>query len=350
MNTSQNPTKFFVFTLLVVAAFLLAACGVLPERVSVPPVQAIQACGVGDPEAVVIDGRRYNCADVENAMATLGAPLPATATPAATPGPAETALPGGDTTTADGPAAEDCSSLGSFQLVQTVPFGKPNDPILMNMDVGDPSLTAVIQAWDGKDAGTTFHGLVRQMNNLDFERQSITGTYFYFTGDQSAIDCRAQEMWVEAGGSAYRLYVGPGNAPEGWSKSYPAGWVMKAWAYTETPIQVEGWNPLTVQIGDAKHEYNGAGYGQFWNGTDASKVYHFVVQDGYLINAPKYQGTYYSISHPITDTDEARVLQMVGEVFLRDDNPTIFQYFCGADGEAPNGFVTATAGWTCGRQ
>ncbi len=69
--------RAIAYSLILVALFASACSGILPEQVNVPPAQAVQSCAVGNPDAVVVDGKKYDCDDVKNAMATLGAPAPA---------------------------------------------------------------------------------------------------------------------------------------------------------------------------------------------------------------------------------------------------------------------------------
>lgn len=241
-----------------------------------------------------------------------------------------------------------------YTMLQETPFGhKPSDPIFKNMDVGDNQLTAVVEAWDRNDPNTAFIAIIDQVYNLDFERETIAGTYFYFSGEPAAVYCRANEMWSEMGGSAYRLYVGNHQAPAGWSTDFPSTWTMKTWVFTETTINVQGanWNAVTAQI-SSDHTYGSADwtYGQLWDGINASKVYPFIVAPNWKITSPKYQGTVWSINgitNLTTDTLLMRFAQMTSEVELRDDHPTVFKYYCGPENLRPSGWNTMPDGWTC---
>lgn len=344
MNKNLTP-KYFVFSILVLASLVLAACGATitipggpaPTATLSPQQQAqlTQACSpeAGSPTAVV--------------LVKGGDPIPCPAS-----APAATAMPGATTSA----ALDDCSSLGSYQLVQTVPFGRPSDPILTNMDVGDSRLWSVVQAWDTVNVNSTFMAVIEPGMNLDFENDRIAGTYWFFTGTAEAVQCRADEMWTEAGASAYKLYVGSAYAtPADWQTSFPASWTMKVWQYEDPAIEVEGavWKPVTALRTDS-HAYGEDDvfvYGQLWNGTNASVVYHFVILPGWQMSTPKYQGTVWTIAG--VNTAAGKVLlqdrfdQMTAEVVARDDRPTVKMYYCGSD--APEGGWTTTlpAGWKC---
>lgn len=245
-------------------------------------------------------------------------------------------------------------TCSGWTMVQETKFGQPN-PILNDMDVGDASLTAVIEAWDPSTPDTVFIAIVDQMNSLDFEREKISGTYWYFTGDPEAVYCRASQMASEMGGKAYKLYVGSHQAPAGWSKVFPSSWKMKTWVFVEPKIEVPGaaWDKQSVQVGDISHTYGSDDwtYGQLWDGEDASEVYHFIVWPGWSITTPKYQGTVWSVSGVTFETVDLLIMrfeQMTSdEVEQRDDHPTINTYYCGPQDFQPSGWNVMPNGWSC---
>lgn len=107
-----------------VAVFLTACSGILPEKPNVPPVQAYQACQIGAPEAVIIDGRRWNCAD-------LGVP-PAEPTSAPT------------ATSAPGPVAATSAPAATVpvSVAPTQPAAVPSGLVSLNYDeTGNDPLT-----------------------------------------------------------------------------------------------------------------------------------------------------------------------------------------------------------------
>lgn len=62
MNTKHFK---FVLPIVLLAALFLAACGgILAEKPNVPPVGAYQACSLGAPQAVIVDGKKWICADL----------------------------------------------------------------------------------------------------------------------------------------------------------------------------------------------------------------------------------------------------------------------------------------------
>jgi len=235
------------------------------------------------------------------------------------------------------PAVSICSG---YTLVQTVNFGQGSDQaIVKNMDVGDSRLWSIVQAWDTVNVNSTFMAMIEPMGNLDFENARIAGTYWFFTGSADAIQCRANEMWVEHGGLPYRLYVGA-IPPANWSTEFPSGWTMKTWKYQNPAIEVAGsvWSTITALNSDANHNYgnaNGFGYGQLWDGSEAGVVYHFVTFPGWEITTPKYQGTVWIIGGVNSDAGksllQSRFNQMTEEVISRDDQPMVYKFTCGED-------------------
>lgn len=220
-----------------------------------------------------------------------------------------------------------------------------------NMDVGDPGMVSMVYAWDKVNKPSSFVGVIDILKNLDFENPQIQGQYMHFLTLDDAV-CYAKDMASKLGVTNL-IFVGDGSAPYSFTTSLPiTGWKMSVTTYTDKPIEITGatWTTLNVSLED-KHSFGDTKqwfYGQFWDGANSKQVFHFVVEPGYLVTTPKYQGTVWSV---LTDDGKmlvSRFLQMTAEVVQRDDAPAVTQFYCGA-GTAPSGWSKSLSNWTCSK-
>lgn len=239
----------------------------------------------------------------------------------------------------------------SLNCTGSMPDFSANVPfdVNTNMDVGDPSLVSIVMADNGM--GGTFLAVIAPMYNLDFEAARIHGQYAQTNASINDVACAAKSWAIE--GNVSWLYVGPGEAPEGYSKNYPNGWRMSTTMYDDEPINVEGadWETFNVTREQTSHTFGSAdGWTvcQLWNGSNARLVWHAIIAPGFSVETPALQGTCWKITGNFdVNVLLARAEQMSVEVMHRDDNPTITRIYVGPATNKPNGWDSNyPSGWT----
>lgn len=328
-----------LLALLVLACFVLAACG--GNQPADTPAQtewpewATRSCNTGR-QTVIIDGKTVDCGEILNGKAPNNVPTP-TAVAIKPAEPTKTEVP------------ESCLDTLNKQVNRPYHW-------LTNLDVGDAMLTSILFTENG--SGDSLVAIIDPVFNYDVEAPNMTGVY-YQTADVSMDDIAcAARLLAEQNDVTNLVYIGLGDAPEGFTKDYKVnGFKTSIWIYTEMPIETGSahWATFTAAKSDKNHTYgnnDAYAYGQFWNGTNSKTVYHWITEPGWQITTPKLQGTYWEISSfsDVWDLVLERFVQMTGEVEQRDGHPTVVKIYCG-DNDAPTGYSTPTqpSDWVCER-
>lgn len=217
-----------------------------------------------------------------------------------------------------------------------------------NMDVGDGSLASLVFAQDA--TGANFVAIIEKGYSLDFESAKITGKFLQTDAGMADVICAGNEL-AQNTATAAKLYIGAGMTPDGWTKSYPAGWKMFSWTYQEATIEVPGseWTTSNIALTDQLHEYgveDNFVYCQLWNSSDAKLVYHVIAESDYVVSSPAMQGTCWIVTGTYDKTELLkRFAQMTDEVILRDNHPVVVKIFAGV--EAPSNWNDELPeGWT----